>query len=140
MLAFETERVLPGVLVRFVDVPPRRAMVVTAVDLGLWVCAAADVPEAAGWDAAVDTMRDAEGADAVGRCVAVFGLPWEDLTERILLAQLALMRDIEAGPMEYLRACSVEQLLALRQRVHGGRPASMVKALRCLHEYAELVQ
>jgi hypothetical protein len=138
-LMFESEQVLPGVLVRFVEMTPRlRAMVVSGQGMDLWICAAADDPDAAGWDAAVDDMRDVDGELAVVRCAAAFGLPWECLSDEVLLGQLVLM---EEGPaMEHLRGLTPDQVLALRERVHGGRPASMVKALRCLHDYAALTQ
>lgn len=138
-LAFEFEQVLPGVLVRFVDMTPRlRAMVVTAQGMDLWLCAAVDDPDLPGWGDAVDAMRDADGELAVTRSAAAFGLPWECLSDEVLLGQLVLMEDVPA--MEHLRTLSADQVLALRERVHGGRAASMVKALRCLHDYAALTQ
>lgn len=143
MLGF-TEESLPGVLVRWVDVAPaegeeHKAMIVTARDMGLWCCAAV-APTSAEWREAVGEMRDGEGELAVARYCAAFGLPWESLSEEVVRGQFILLRELDPRVLGWLSASSPEQVVALRQRVYGGRPASVVRALKCMCEYAEVVQ
>lgn len=139
MIERYAEDVLPGVLVRWVSVPDGQAMVVTARGMNLWICAAI-APVEAGWTSAVDEMRDAAGELAVTRYCAAFGSPWVDLSLEIVHAQFALIRRLEEPVLEQLSTYTPEQVLELRERVHGGRPCSVVRALKCLHDYSALTQ
>lgn len=139
MIERYAEDVLPGVLVRWVRVPHGQAMVVTAHGMDLWICAAI-APVEAGWTTAIDEMRDAAGELAVTRYCAAFGSPWVDLSQEVIHAQFALVSRLEERVLEQLSTYSPEQVIALRQHVDGGRPCSVLRALKCLHDYSSLTQ
>lgn len=133
------EDVLPGVLVRWVRVPHGQAMVVTARGMDLWLCCAI-APLEAGWASAVHEMCDAAGELEVTRYCAAFGSPWVDLSQEIIHAQHALVSRLQLSVREQLSSYSPEQVIALRERVHGGRPCAVLRALKCIHDYAALTQ
>lgn len=140
----------PGVEGRWVEVSahldplcvcaaPSRALVVTSPGFDLWVCSAV-APVSDDWSGVLASISEPEGEFAVARCAAVLGVPWADVTEPVLVAQVMLLASWEESLAALVRESSPDQLLALRQHVFGGRPADVVRALRCVRDYAAVVQ